>query len=281
MIYLHQIYRFCLSLLQNSQKNNPMRRTLIQFLFALLLAFELTSCITTYQTNYLQTPNKAKSRFNDTASYEDYRLKEGDRIYIQVYSTDDKTNALFNGMGSMGGQMMGGEGSDLYTYLIQANGTIDFPIIGEIQLRNKTIREAKRTIEQAIRPLLKINSVDVRMLGQSFSIIGSGKSGRFQFPKEKVNIFQALAMAGDVGLYTDRSKIRILRKTEKGTIIRTFDIKNVDLINSEFYYLEPDDIIFLQPMSSQFFGVTTFWAAISTVITTISFGTALYSLLSK
>jgi polysaccharide export outer membrane protein len=250
-----------------------MRKTLIQFLFTLLLAFELTSCITTYQTNYLQTPNKSKSTLKSKAFYEEYRLKEGDRIYIQVYSTDDKTNALLNGMG--------GEVSDLNSYLIETNGTIDFPIIGEIQLRSKTIREAKRAIEQAIKPLLKINSVDVRMRDQSFSIIGSGRSSRIPFPKEKVNIFQALAMVGDVGMYTDRSKIRILRKTEKGTIIKTFDIKNVDLINSEFYYLEPDDIIFLQPMSSQFFGVTTFWAAISTVITTISFGTALYSLLSK
>lgn len=261
-----------------------MRRTLIQFLFTLLLAIELTSCITTHQTNYLQTPTKAKSRYNDTTSYEDYRLKEGDRIYIQVYSTDEKTNALFNGAGSnMGGQMMGasGEGSDLYTYLIQVDGSIDFPIIGEIQLRDKTIRESKRAIEQAIKPLLKINSVDVRIIGQSFSIIGSGKSGRFQFPKEKINIYQAIAMMGDVGYYTDRSKVRILRKTEKGTIIRTFNIKNVDIINSEFYYIEPDDIIFLQPMNAQFFGVTTFWAAISTVITTISFGAAIYSLVSK
>jgi len=255
-----------------------MRKTLIQFLFALLLAFELTSCITTRQTNYLQTPTKASATFKDSAAYEEYRLKEGDRLYVQVYSTDSKTSALFNG--SMGGGMQtmvgSSENMDLYTYVVQPNGSIDFPIIGEIVLKDKTIREAKRTIQEAIKPLLKINSIEIQLIGRYFSIIGSGKSGKFAFPKEKVNIFQALAMAGDLGYYTDRSKIKILRKTKNGTSIKSFDVRNADIINSEFYYLEPDDIIFLQPMNSQFFGVSTFWAAVSTIITTYSFGVLIY-----
>lgn len=262
-----------------------MPKPLIQLLFAILLAFELTSCITTRQTNYLQESKNLKNNYQDSISYEDYNLKEGDKLFIQVYSTDSKTNALFNGSGNSGMQMLSGSGSsetvDLYTYSILANGNIEFPIIGEIYVKGKTLRETKKTIENAIRPLLKINSVDVRMVGRSFSIIGAGKSGRFSFPKEKINIFQALAISGDVGLYTDRSKIKILRQTKNGTQIKTFDIRGTDIINSEFYYLEPDDVIFLQPMNAQFFGVTTFWSAVSTVITTASFITGVYAIIAK
>jgi polysaccharide biosynthesis/export protein len=213
-----------------------MRKPLIQLLFAILLAFELTSCITTYQTNYLQESKNLKHNYKDSISYEDYRLKEGDKLFIQVYSTDSKTNALFNGSGNSGMQMLSGSGTsetvDLYTYSVQTNGSIHFPIIGEILVKGKTLRETKKTVEDAIRPLLKINSVDVRMIGRSFSVIGAGKSGRFSFPKEKVNIFQALALSGDVGLYTDRTKIRILRQTKNGTQIKTFDIRGIDIINS-------------------------------------------------
>jgi polysaccharide export outer membrane protein len=90
-----------------------------------------------------------------------------------------------------------------------------------------------------------------------------------------------LAISGDVGLYTDRSKIKILRRTKDGTQIKTFDIRGEDIINSEFYYLEPDDVIFLQPMNAQFFGVTTFWSAVSTVITTVSFVTGVYAIIAK
>lgn len=257
-----------------------MRKTFIQLLFIIILTVELTSCITTHQINYLQQPKNFIPAYKDTFSYRDYRLKEGDRLFVQVYSMDDKTNALFNGSGNSGSQMAAGTGSndniDLYTYAVQTNGSIDFPIIGEVNVKGKTVRETKETIENAIKPLLKINSVDVRMVGRTFSIIGSGKAGRFAFPREKVNIYQALALAGDVGFYADKSKIRILRVTDKGNQIKTFDVRSIDIINSEFYYLEPDDVIFLQPMKQQFFGVSTFWMAISTLVTTYSFGVIIY-----
>ena len=253
-------------------------------LLFLTLTLSFSSCVTTHHTNYLQQPKDFIPAYKDTFSYKDYYLKEGDRLYIQVYSLDDKTNTLLNVGGNSGSQMSqsttGSSGSsdyqDLYTYIIKPNGAIDFPIIGEIQLIGKTIRNSKVIIENALKPLLKISSVDVRMVGRSFNIIGNGKSGRFTFPREKVNIYQALALIGDFGTFTDRSKIRILRTTQKGNIIKSFDLRSVDIINSEFYYLEPDDIIFIQPMNEQFFGITTLWSAIATTISTGSFFYGLY-----
>lgn len=260
-----------------------MRKTFIQLLFLLGLTLQFSSCITTHQINYIQAPKNFISAYKDTFRYKDYCLKEGDRLSIQVYSMDEKTNVLFNGSGNSSSQMMSGGGAtenlDLYTYLVQSNGSITFPVVNEIYVKGKTIRETKEIIENALKPVLKVNSVDVRIVGRSFSIIGAGKSGKYPFPREKVNIYQALALAGDVGLYTDRSKIRILRVTEKGNLIKTFDIRSADIINSEFYYLEPDDVIFLQPMTRQFFGATTFWATLSTIITTVSFGAGIYTLI--
>ena len=257
-----------------------MRKQLIQLMLLTVLTLQLTSCITTHQINYLQPSKNFIPAYKDTFSYQDYRLKEGDRLFIQVYSMDEKTNALFNGSGNSGSQMTSGSGSnenlDLYTYLVLPNGKIELPIIGEVSLKGKTLRESKVIIEDAIKPILKINSVDVRMVGRTFSIIGSGKSGRFAFPREKVNIYQALALAGDFGFYADRSKIRILRVKGNVNQIKTFDARSIDIINSEFYYLEPDDVIFLQPMKEQFFGVSTFWMAVSTIVTSFSFGILIY-----
>ncbi len=255
-----------------------MRKSLLQFLIILLFASQLTSCITTHQINYLQTPKNFIPAYKDTANYHDYILKEGDRLFIQVYSIDDKTNTLFNGSGNMSSQILSGstENQDLYTYLVLPDGNIHFPLVGDIMVKGKTIRETKEEIENAIRPVLPVNSVDVRMVGRTFSIIGAGKSGKFNFPREKVNIYQALAMAGDFGFYTDRSRIRILRETENGTQIKSFDLRSVDIINSEYYYLEPNDVILLQPLKQQFFGVTTIWSAIATLATTYSFGVIIY-----
>ncbi|MDP4239618.1 MAG: polysaccharide biosynthesis/export family protein [Bacteroidota bacterium] len=257
-----------------------MRKPFIQLLFIIALTLQLTSCITTHQINYLQPAKNFIPAYRDTVFYRDYRLKEGDRLFVQVYSMDEKTNVLFNGAGNSSAQMMAGSGSndnlDLITYVIQANGSIQFPLVGEVKLMGKTIREAKEILEEAIKPILKVNSVDVRMVSRSFSIIGAGKSGRFPFPREKVNVYQALALAGDLGFYADRSKVKILRVTGKGNEIKTFDIRSKDIINSEFYYLEPDDVIFLQPMNQQFFGVSSFWTAVSTIVTSYSFGVIVY-----
>lgn len=260
-----------------------MHKAIMKFLFILSLAFQLTSCITTHHINYLQPPKNFIPAYKDTVSYSDYRLRVGDKLYIQVYSTDDKTNALFNGNRNNSMQMMSNSGSgsgemmDLYTNLIHSNGTIKLPLVGDIYIKGLTLREAKVVIEDAIRPILKLNSVDIRMMGQYFSIIGAGKSGRFPIIREKVNIFQALAMAGDVGYYADRSKIKILRvSADGGTQIKVFDIRSVDIIHSEFYYIEPNDVIFLQPLKEQFFGVSTFWTAVSTIITTYSFGVLIH-----
>jgi len=260
-----------------------MSKSFILPLYIATLTLLLSSCVTTRHTNYLQKPKDLIPAYKDTFTYKDYLLKEGDRLYIQVYSTDDKTSTLFNGSGNNSSQMMSGgsnDNQDLFTYIIQQNGSIDFPIVGEIQLIGKTLRQSKKIIED----ILKSNymgeddscSVDVRMIGRSFSIIGNGKSGHYNFPREKVNIFQALALMGDFGTFTDRSKIRILRTNKNGNTIKTFDLRSVDIINSEFYYIEPDDVIFIQPMNEQFFGITTLWGAIATTISTGSFFYGLY-----
>ncbi|MEI8271395.1 MAG: polysaccharide biosynthesis/export family protein [Paludibacter sp.] len=267
-----------------------MHKLLIRLLFILTLTLSFSSCITTHQTNYLQPSKDFIAAYVDTFSYKDYCLKENDRLFVQVYSIDEKTNALFNGSSGGGMQSMSGGGGstssggsgdnmDLYTYAVLASGNIIFPIVGEISVKGKTIRQAKEIIENAIRPVLKVNSVDVRLVGKTFSVIGAGKSGKFTFPREKINIYQALAIAGDVSTFTDRSKIKILRVTEKGTQIRSFDIRSINIINSEFYYIEPDDVIFLQPMNQQFFGATTLWSTISTIITSASFFVGIYYLL--
>lgn len=266
-----------------------MRKSLFKILFILSLALELTSCVTTHQINYMQPPKDFVQAYKDTVSYKDYHLKEGDKLYIQVYSIDEKSNVLFNGSRNSSQQTMtnssgSSDNLDLYTYTIQLNGCVKLPIVGEVNIKGKTLREAKELLENKISPIISndssalgsVCSVDLRMIGRYFNIIGAGKSGRFSFPREKVNIFQAIAMSGDFGFYANRSKIKIIRETGTGTEIKVFDARSEDIIHSEFYYLEPNDVIVLEPLKQQFFGVSTFWTALSTVVATYSFGVIIY-----
>jgi polysaccharide export outer membrane protein len=120
--------------------------------------------------------------------------------------------------------------------------------------------------------------VEIKIAERYFSIIGNSGNGLIQIPKEKINIFQALAMAGDIGLYGDKSKIRILRETANGTVIKTFDVRSADIINSEYFYVEPNDVIYVQNLDEQFFSVTNLPGLFSTIVSTFSFGVFIYNL---
>jgi polysaccharide export outer membrane protein len=252
--------------------------------YLLFIIFVFSSCITSKKINYMQEPGFNIPAFSDSVGFEDYRLRIGDRLFVKVYSTDAKTNTLFNGsMGNNMQMMMSGAGSasDLYTYLIDNNGAITFPMIAEVTIAGQTVREATETLEKAIAPLFAFSTLEIRVVGRSFSVIGGGKSGYFNMPREKINLFQALAMAGDVGLYGDRSRIRVLRETDQGVQVKQFDIRSADIINSEFFYIEPNDVIYIQTVNEQFFSITNLPSLFSTVISTFSFGVLLYDTVNR
>jgi len=254
-----------------------MLKLLLKLSVYILIINLLSSCVTSKTINYLQKPGFNIPAYIDSISFTDYRLRVGDRIYVKIFSTDDMTNALFNaGMGGNTGMMSGGAGSDLYTYLVEESGSIVFPMIGDVAVVGKTVREATIILEKAIEPLFKFSSVELRVLNRSFSVIGNGNSAFINMPQEKINIFKALALAGDVGMFDDRSRIRVLRETEHGVQIKMFDLRSADLLHSEYFYIEPNDVIYIQPLNEQFFRITTLPALVSTVISTFSLGILIY-----
>ena len=180
----------------------------------------------------------------------------------------------------MGGSMLSGSDyTDLYTYQVKDNGAISLPLVGDVYLAGQNIRQAKKTVENAIKTTMVDDcAVDVRIVGRYFSVIGSRINGKYPIYREKMNIFQAMAMAGDISTFGDRSKIKVLRESPSGPQIKVFDIRSKDIINSEFYYIQPNDVIYIQDLKSQFFSVTTFGSALSTLFSTFSFGMLIYYL---
>lgn len=213
--------------------------------------------------------------------YHDYLLSAGDKVFVRIYSAQEETNTIFNGpVNQLMTMNLDGSspGLDLYAYTVQPNGTILFPMIGEVAVAGMTVREATRALEKAVTPIYKFSSVEMKLVNRYYSVIGGRKSGRYPVNREKINIFQALAMAGDIGSFGDRSKVRILRETDNGTVIKTFDIRSEDIIQSEFYYIQPNDVIYVQTLDEQFFSILDFPSLLATVISTFSMGAFIYNL---
>ena len=254
---------------------------LLSVLLILSVAGLLSSCITAKKVNYLQKPSGPIPAYNDDIGYEEYTISTSDKLYIRVYSPDKNINTIYNGSTQMmGGSMLSGSDyTDLYTYQVKDNGAISLPLVGDVYLTGQNIRQAKKTVENAIKTTMVDDcAVDVRIVGRYFSVIGSRINGKYPIYREKMNIFQAMAMAGDISTFGDRSKIKVLRESPSGPQIKVSDIRSKDIINSEFYYIQPNDVIYIQDLKSQFFSVTTFGSALSTLFSTFSFGMLIYYL---
>ena len=259
-----------------------------------LLPLLMASCVTSRRVNLMQEPGKNHiPQYADTVSYEDYELRIGDRVYIYVYSVDERVDKMFNSSsGTIGVQMLQGGGGvggsyDLYTYLVQEDGCIDFPMVGRVPVRGMTTRGVKRVLEDELSSFIKsygdyqMMSVEVKIVRRSFSVISDRGSGTFNIQKEKVTIFEALAMAGDIGDFGDRSKVRIVREKEGQTEVKVFDVRSKDIINSEYYYIEPNDVIYIQRIKGQSFGINSVTTSISVAATTLAFGGFVYGLVVR
>jgi len=262
-------------------------------LFLAVVVASLASCVTARKVNYMQKPDKEIPSYADTLRFEDYQLRIGDRMYIYVYSLNEEIMKMYNSggtnvsqmrqqMGNMSGNMYGSY--DLYTYLVDDDGFIDFPTIGKIFVRGMTTREVKHILERELSTLLQALpggystiSVEVNIVNRSFSIIGA-QSGRYMINKEKMTIFEALAMAGDLREFNSRKEIKLVREKNGVTTIKTFDVRSEDIVNSEYYYIEPNDIIYIRQIPGYSFGVNHVTTVIGVTAATISFGVFIYSI---
>ena len=229
-------------------------------LFMAIVSLALSSCVTARKVNYMQEPDRYIPSYADTLSFEDYQLRIGDRLYVYVYSLNEEVMKMYNAGGTNASQMrqqMGQGGTygsyDLYTYLIDEEGNIDFPTIGKVFVRGMTTREVKYKLEEELSTLVQeipgysSISVEVNIVNRSFSVIGA-QSGRYMINKEKMTIFE------------------------------TFDARSKDLVNSEYYYIEPNDIIYIRQIPGYSFGINHVTTVIGVTAATISFGVFIYSI---
>lgn len=264
-----------------------------------ILLIALSSCVTSKKVNLLQEPGKNHiPEYVDTLDYEDYQLRIGDRLYIYVYSVDENVMKLFNASGASNGTQNSAyyrqQGSntnggtyDLYTYLVYEDGCIDYPLIGRLYVRGLNTREVKQALEKELGTYIKsygdynMISCEVNVVQRSYSIISQRGTGNFPIRKEKLTIYEALAQAGDVGDWSDRSQVQIIREIEGQTRVISFDVRSKDIINSEFYYIQPNDVIYVRQLKGKAMGVSNAATTVAIVSSTLGFGGFIYGLVTR
>ena len=254
--------------LYSNQATKP-RWILLLFVVSILL----NGCVTNEKITYLQEypDSEYDGEYGPPANY---RIKPNDNIYIRVSTLDPRFSSFFNPSFSQGaGTRMDEQTADLMSYPVQEDGTIEMPYIGSVDVAGKTLNEAKVSIEALIAEYVNDAAITIRLVNNFVSILGFVNApGLYPIYKQRLNIFQAISMAGDIATYGDRYNIRIVRQTLDGSVVKEFDVTDRDIIDSEYYYILPNDVIYVKPMKGRFFGLAEFPFALvfSSITATIS-----------
>jgi polysaccharide export outer membrane protein len=230
----------------------------------------LTSCVTNKKLTYLQY----KGISNDTikpVTPSDYKLMPYDNLYIRVVTPDPQWSAMFNTLPVTSYNMSVTEQTaDLISYPVDSYGFIQLPYAGRIKVAGKTLEMVTAQVQTILKSYVTDAAVTVKMVNNYVNLIGEvQRPGRYPIYKDRMNIFQALAMGGDLNEYSNRQKIQLIRQTLDGNIIKEFNLNDRSIMASEYFYVMPNDVIYARPMKGKFFRLDTFpYSVILSTITT-------------
>lgn len=242
----------------------------------LILLGLVFSCTTQQKITYLND-------LGDTATFTlptspVYHIQNKDILYIRVFSLNKDMNDIMNGTGASGAQssMYVGqsEGSAYLTgYTVNDSGCITLPLAGQVSVLGKTLDQVTTAVQQAVNKYIKDASVDVKLLSFKFTVLGEvNRPGTYRNFNNQLTVLEAIGMAGDINIYGDRSHVIVLRSTTYGTKTYRFNLHKKDILQSEAFYLLPNDVVYVQPIKTKSFAlnmpVVSFF--LTTLVSTLS-----------
>jgi polysaccharide export outer membrane protein len=230
------------------------------------MAVAMTGCYSHRAIGYLQEPTKSnKLPVYDSVPYQPYRIRVNDEIIYRLITMDETISKSLGANNSVGGQYAN-------SYRVFADGTVDLPFLKPIKVQGLTETEAQDTLRAAFKEIIPDADVKVALYNKFFSVVGDANAGRYFIYKEKMNIFQALAMTGDVMNSGDRRHIRIIRPRDGGQEpeILEFDMRTNSIIDSKYYYVYPNDVIYVARTKDSFFKVPTYTGFLGLITSSVA-----------
>jgi polysaccharide export outer membrane protein len=248
-----------------------------QLLIAFLVCTFISSCVTTKKLTYLQYEGVISDTTHLTPP-EDYKIQPFDNLFIRVVTPDPQWSEMFNTLQTTtSGINVTEQSADLISYSVDDEGNIVLPYAGKFKVSGKSLNMIKYDLESALKGYVADAVVTVKMINNYISIIGEvHQPGRYVIYKDRMNVFQALALAGDLGDFSNRQKLQIIRQTSGGIVVKKFSLLDRSILTSEFFYVKPNDVIYAEPTKGRFFQMNSFpytliLSSITTLILLLSF----------
>jgi len=247
----------------------------------LLIIVCLSSCISTKQLTYLQEQENATDTLVSIRKMQEpYRLQINDLLSIRVKALDQETVGIFNPISDANLNATSEE--KLYTdgFVVDPHGNIRVPSLGEIQVLGYTLEEVREDLEKRLlKDYFKAEAnifVTVKMAGIRYTINGEiGSPGSTVIYRDELSIMEAIANSGDITLVGDRKNVVIIRQYPLGQKVHHIDLTSIDAMNSPYYYVQPNDLILINPLPQKSLGFgTTGLQSFTTILSIITATTA-------
>tara|TARA_R110002033_G_scaffold52397_5_gene99732 strand:- start:15246 stop:16046 length:801 start_codon:yes stop_codon:yes gene_type:complete len=262
----------------------------IKLLIILLSCVIVSSCIPHKDTIYLQ--NKENSS-NDTIPYnlneiqKPYRVQIHDILNVRVKAIDQETVAILNPSGEDNLNANSEERAYFDGFTVDVHGNIRIPTLGYLNVLGFTTEEIENIIEKKLLDeQFKATAnifVTVKLAGLRYTANGEvGSPGSVVLFKERVNIFEAIANVGEIPVTGNKKAVKIIRQYPQGQKIHTLDLTDIKVMQSPYYFIQPNDIIYVEPLRQKSIGTgETAVSSISTIATIVSLLTTSVLLFSR
>ena len=252
------------------------KRKLFLLVSLIAMVVVMSSCVTSKSVRYLQDMPKEGLPLNETL---EATICPYDELRIRVYSNggdEDELVKPFNIMGSAVNSSLG------HGYLVDANGNIQFPILGELHVEGLTRLQLQDAIRTRLQKDGYVNDplVVVRFMNFKVFLLGSTGGRVINISNERCTFLEALAMSGGLNLYTRRDRIGVMREVNGRRVIHYMDPRSTAIFDDDFFLLQQNDIIFTEINSRQYFreaysNWSLLLSAVSSILTAIGLWTAI------
>lgn len=246
---------------------------------ALLLIVMLTSiiffsCTPRKKLIYLQ--NEITATPTPAHVLSEYELRPGDMLFVRIQTMDEKTFRLFNA------EWMSttARGTDVALfidgYFIDNEGYIDLPLLGKQQVAGVPVSKAEDILQKQIDTYLLEATIMVKLINYKVTVMGEvNRPGTYTIYDSHITLLEALSKAGDLTVFGNRQNITVLRKSKDNKVGRV-DVTDINVVNSEFFYLHPHDVVYIEPLKAKSLGFREFpfsilFSSITTIVVLINF----------
>lgn len=229
------------------------------YFLSFFLTAILFSCSPTKNIAYFKDlADTSKIYSQDVTGAYELALKPDDLIAISVHSNNPDATAVFN----MGGSLIQTPQAPtdissantntstemVNSYLVDKHGTIDFPVLGQLNIEGLTVSELKDTLKARLNQYLQQPIVNIRLLNYKITVLGEVlRPATYNVPSERITIVDAIGMAGDLTIYGKRENVLLVREENGKRKFIRLNLNSSNIFQSPYYYLKQNDIVYIEP----------------------------------